>query len=105
MTACGPLMKSKASGIGIHIPVPTDLCDLCEERVSAEREPTCVHHCLAGVMKFGPIHELVLDLDKKPKQVLFVASVRAEAYRVFEKEGTAHLCGPGKEDNHVLQTS
>ena len=55
-----------------HIPVPTDLCDLCEERVSAGREPTCVHHCQAGVMKFGPIDELVLDLDKKPKQVLFV---------------------------------
>lgn len=55
-----------------HIPVPTDLCDLCSERVAAGREPTCVHHCLASVMKFGSIDELVSELDKKPKQVLFV---------------------------------
>ena len=55
-----------------HIPVPTDLCDLCADRVSRGREPSCVHHCLAQVMKFGPIDELMEDLDGKPKQVLFV---------------------------------
>ena len=31
-----------------------------------------LHHCLAGVMKFGPIDQLVEELDKKPNQVLFV---------------------------------
>ena len=55
-----------------HIPVPTDLCDLCEERLEQEKEPTCVHHCLAQCMKFGPIDELIEELDKKPKQVMFV---------------------------------
>ena len=55
-----------------HVPVPTDLCDLCADRVAKNREPSCVHHCLAQVMRFGPIDELVAELDKKPKQVLFV---------------------------------
>lgn len=54
------------------IPTPTDLCDLCAERVAAGRKPTCVHHCLAQVMKFGPVDELARDLERKPKQVLFV---------------------------------
>ena len=54
------------------IPTPTNLCDLCADRVSRGKVPTCVHHCLAQVMKFGPIDELVNDLDKKEKQVLFV---------------------------------
>ena len=55
-----------------HVPVPTDLCDLCADRVAKNREPSCVHHRLAQVMRFGPIDELVAELDKKPKQVLFV---------------------------------
>jgi Fe-S-cluster-containing dehydrogenase component len=54
------------------VPVPSKLCDLCAERVAKGREPSCVHHCLAQVMKFGPLDELVLELDKKPNQVLFV---------------------------------
>ncbi len=57
------------------VPIPTDLCDLCAGRVAAGKEPTCVHHCLAAAMKFGPIDELVKDLDAKPKQVLFVPKV------------------------------
>ena len=41
-----------------HIPVPTSLCNLCEERVAAGKLPTCVHHCQAAVMVYGPIEEL-----------------------------------------------
>ena len=54
------------------IPTPTSLCDLCAERTSQGKIPTCVHHCLAGVMKYGPIDELVKEMDRKPNQVLFV---------------------------------
>jgi len=54
------------------IPYPTDMCDLCKDRVAKGKDPTCVHHCLAQVMKYGPIEELVKELDKKGKQVLFV---------------------------------
>jgi anaerobic dimethyl sulfoxide reductase subunit B (iron-sulfur subunit) len=54
------------------IPTPTNLCDLCKDRIEEGRDPTCVHHCLAQVMKFGPLDELTNELDRKPKQVLFV---------------------------------
>lgn len=54
------------------IPVPTDLCDLCAERVAHGRVPACVHNCLAHVMKFGPLEELALDLPNKSSQVLWV---------------------------------
>ena len=54
------------------IPVPTKLCDLCADRLAEGKEPTCVHHCLAAVMKFGTIEELAKELAKKPMQVLWV---------------------------------
>lgn len=54
-----------------YIPYPTHLCDLCEKRVSEGRLPTCVHHCQAGVMEFGPYDELVKLLEKQPHSVIF----------------------------------
>ncbi len=54
------------------IPVPTDLCDLCVDRTMKGREPICVHHCLADVMKYGPVEELAKCMESKTKQVLFV---------------------------------
>jgi anaerobic dimethyl sulfoxide reductase subunit B (iron-sulfur subunit) len=53
------------------IPVPTDLCDLCADRAAIGKEPTCVHHCQAFVMKYDTIEELAQELAKKPKQVLW----------------------------------
>ena len=53
------------------VPVPTDLCDLCADRVAVGKEPTCVHHCQAFCMKFGPVEELAKELAQKPKQVLW----------------------------------
>lgn len=54
-----------------YIPFPTELCDLCGERVAKGKAPTCVKHCQAQVMKFGPVEELAQDLIEKPRQVLF----------------------------------
>ena len=72
----GPWQKddSKDSGNCFNwniIPVPTDLCDGCADRVARGRKPTCVHHCEADVMRFGPIEELAAELAAKPKQVLW----------------------------------
>lgn len=55
-----------------YIPVPSDRCDLCSERVANHVEPSCVRHCLAGVMKFGRIDDLAEELKKHPKQVLWM---------------------------------
>lgn len=73
----GPWQKDDSDDAGRcfnwnKIPVPTDLCDLCAERLGKHREPVCVHHCLANCMKFGTISELADELAKSPKQVLWV---------------------------------
>lgn len=56
------------------IAVPTDLCDLCAERTAEGRDPVCVHHCLADVMRYGTVSELAKQLAEKPGQVLWVPS-------------------------------
>lgn len=54
------------------VPIPTDLCDLCEERVSMGKLPTCVHHCQAMSMQFGPVEELAAEAAQDSKMVLFI---------------------------------
>jgi len=54
-----------------YVPMPTDLCNLCEDRVAAGKLPICVHHCQAKVMVYGPVDELAEQLAEKSKQVLF----------------------------------
>ncbi|MCL2826489.1 MAG: oxidoreductase [Eggerthellaceae bacterium] len=53
-----------------YIPTTTDQCDLCEERVSLGKVPTCVQHCQAQCLEFGPLEELAAKLADHPKQVL-----------------------------------
>lgn len=57
-----------------YIPVPTELCDLCVDRVNEGRLPTCVHHCQALVMEYGEIEELAKKINKK-NMVLFAPYV------------------------------
>ena len=55
-----------------YIPVPpTDLCNLCQDRVKGGLQPACVKHCQVGVMKYGGIKELAAYMELKPKTVLF----------------------------------
>jgi len=54
-----------------YIPVPTELCNLCGERVAKGKQPTCVHHCQANVMKFGKVEELAKEMEGKSHMVLF----------------------------------
>jgi anaerobic dimethyl sulfoxide reductase subunit B (iron-sulfur subunit) len=89
------------------IPTPTDLCDMCADRTGNGREPICVHHCLANVIRFGPVEELAVHLKDKGKQVLFVPEYKplvakgpfvpgkkgerkSSASRVQAKENTAY---------------
>jgi len=70
------------------IPAPTDLCDLCAARTEIGREPTCVHHCLANVMYYGPVSELAAKLEEKTKQALFVPQFKPfDAKGKFEPKG------------------
>ena len=55
-----------------YVPIPTDLCNLCEDRVAAGKLPACVHSCYTGAMEFGSVEELSKKLEDKGRQVLFV---------------------------------
>ncbi|MGV8083076.1 MAG: 4Fe-4S dicluster domain-containing protein [Coriobacteriia bacterium] len=51
-----------------YMPVPTEICDLCQDRVAQGQEPSCVQHCQAKVMQYGTIEELAqkaADIGKK----------------------------------------
>lgn len=56
----------------IFLPIPTTLCDLCVERVAQGKEPTCVKHCLAQVIRYGEVEDFQEALQKKPMQTLYV---------------------------------
>ncbi|HWQ74655.1 MAG TPA: oxidoreductase [Syntrophomonas sp.] len=79
------------------IPVPTDLCDLCAERTGKGREPVCVHHCLANVIRYDTVENLAVQLQKKPKQVLFVPQ-----YKPLEAKGPFV---PGKKGERKSKAS
>lgn len=53
-----------------YIPVPTQLCDLCEDRVNRGEKPSCVHHCLGLCMEHGPVEELAKKMADKGKKVM-----------------------------------
>lgn len=53
------------------VPVPTSLCDLCAERLAEGRMPTCVHHCNAKVIEYGPIEELAKRQQEKSNVVVY----------------------------------
>lgn len=42
----------------IYQPVPTRLCDRCEDLVAAGEKPACVHHCLSFCIDYGDVQEM-----------------------------------------------
>jgi Fe-S-cluster-containing dehydrogenase component len=54
-----------------YLPFPTHLCNLCAERTGNGEPPSCVKHCQANCMSYGPIEELVKQMAQRPKMVLF----------------------------------
>ena len=53
------------------LPFPTELCDLCAQRVHNGEKPACVKHCQADCMQFGGLAELAAVMEGKPRSVLF----------------------------------
>lgn len=67
----GPRKTANGKWEYTFIPYPTHLCNLCADRTSEGRLPTCVHHCQAGVMEFGKYDDLAKLLPDQPHSVLF----------------------------------
>ncbi len=73
LTEVGPWNVSGDHWEWNYVPVPTELCDLCEDRVANGELPSCVLHCLGKCMECGPVDELAKKMDAKGKKVtLFV---------------------------------
>ncbi len=54
------------------IPITTQLCDLCKERVSKDKPPSCVLHCCAHCIEYGDLVDLAKKMaGKSSKTVLF----------------------------------
>ena len=53
-----------------YMPLITDQCDMCIERVANGKVPTCVHHCQAKCLKFGSIEEMQKAFACKKRQAL-----------------------------------
>ena len=68
----GPWKAKEDKHVFNFVPAPTDLCDLCADRVAMGKLPTCVHHCQAQVMEYGPVSELAKKAASKAKMALFV---------------------------------
>lgn len=70
----GPRENSDGTWEYNYLPQPTDLCDLCAERVDAGKLPTCVHHCQSAVIVYGTIEELASKATaaKKNDIVIYV---------------------------------
>jgi len=67
----GPWQISEDKWQLSYVPVPTDLCDLCSDRVAKGKQPTCVHHCQADAIRYGAIEELAEQMRGKSHTVLF----------------------------------
>jgi Fe-S-cluster-containing dehydrogenase component len=61
-----------------YLPFPTEYCDLCAARTVKGEQPTCVKHCQAACMMYGPLPGLATDMENMKRAVLF--SPRASAH-------------------------
>ncbi len=71
LTEVGPWEYAPEKWQYTYMPAPTDQCDLCAKRTAQGKLPTCVHHCQAQCIEYGPIDELVEKLKGKTKQTLY----------------------------------
>ena len=53
----------------IYQPVPTRLCDLCEDLTAAGEKPACVHHCLAFCIDYGTVGEMAAKAEEAGRRV------------------------------------
>ena len=53
----------------IYQPIPTKLCDGCEERVAEGKKPACVHNCLAFCLEFGTLEDMTKRAEEIGKRV------------------------------------
>lgn len=72
LTEVGPWqIESTGKWEWAHMPVLTKQCDMCVDRVSAGKMPSCVQHCQAWCMYHGDVKELVKKMDGSSRMALY----------------------------------
>ena len=55
------------------VPIPTEICDMCVDRLEVGKMPSCVQNCCAHVLEYGTLEELAELLKTKgPKTAIFI---------------------------------
>lgn len=54
----GPFQIAEEDWEWSHVPIPTKICDFCEERLAEGKNPACVHNCLAFCLEYGTVEDL-----------------------------------------------
>ena len=70
----GPVVLDAAKKLYQYdfIPRFTEYCDLCAERTGKGKQPSCVQHCQAQCLEWGPADELAKKVDDR--HLLFTVS-------------------------------
>ena len=53
------------------VPIPTQLCDQCEDRQAKGKVPSCVLHCCAHCIEYGDMEELAKKAKGMGRTVLY----------------------------------
>jgi Fe-S-cluster-containing dehydrogenase component len=74
VTEVGPFRYETGEQAGkwewTYVPAITGACDLCATRTAEGKLPSCVHHCQAWCMYYGPVGNLVEKMDGKTRWML-----------------------------------
>ena len=68
----GPQKFSNGKWEWDFVPVPSSLCDLCEDRIAEGNKPLCELHCLAAVIRVVPVSEVSSCLESMDKDKVAV---------------------------------
>lgn len=52
-----------------YLPYLSNRCDLCEDRVSQGKQPSCVQHCLSACMELVPLDKLSTRMEELGKTI------------------------------------
>jgi anaerobic dimethyl sulfoxide reductase subunit B (iron-sulfur subunit) len=52
-----------------YLPIITDQCNFCAERLGKGKTPSCVKHCQSQCLRFAPADDVASDLAVKQKQL------------------------------------
>ena len=72
VTKLGPWKTKDGSWQYDFVPLPTDWCDLCAERVGKGKQPTCVQHCQAQCLDWGDVEDLAKKVDREKQMIVAI---------------------------------